>query len=236
MAVLITAGILSANMLSGQTLNPVVEEIGGMGYSIFGRSFLDLKDFNAKLESNGYSAITENFFSVGGGGHGIIKNKFIIGGEGHSLLGGGTTVGTYENSLIINYGFLDFGYIIYSVGELRLYPLIGLGGGGMKFKISEKLTSLSFDDILDTPDRNSEISKSSFLLNLAFGLDYLLKFAEDEKGRGGMLLGLRAGYCVSPFKSNWNMGEIEISGVPDLGFTGPYIRLMIGGGGIGIEE
>ena len=50
-----------------------------------------------------------------------------------------------------------------------------------------------------------------------------------------MLFGLRTGYCVSPFKSSWNMGESEISEVPYLSITGPHIRLMIGGGGIGIE-
>ena len=228
-----TASFMSASILFGQASDPSVKEAGGMGYSMLGTSFLNLHDFNLKLESHGYPAVKGNFFSVGGGGHGIINNKFIIGGEGHSLLGESKSSGTYTSSLMVRYGFFDLGYIVYSIGDLRLYPLLGLGLGDMKFKISEKLTSFSFDDILDTPNRSSEISKSSFLINLAVGFDYFIKLAEDEHGRGGFLLGLRAGYCVSPFNSSWSIGDIEISGVPDLGFAGPYIRLMIGGGGIG---
>lgn len=64
-------------------------------------------------------------------------------------------------------------------------------------------------------------------------MDYLLKFAEDETGKGGMLLGLRAGYTFSPVKSGWNMDDLEISGAPKIGITDPFIRLMIGGGGFG---
>ena len=55
----------------------------------------------------------------------------------------------------------------------------------------------------------------------------------DEKGKGGMVLGVRAGYTFSPFKGDWNMDDLEISGAPETGITGPYIRLMIGGGGFG---
>ena len=233
--IFIVEGMIITNISYGQEIKADAKESGGMGYSMLGSSFLNMSDLNALLENNGYSAISGSFFSVGGGGHGIINNKWIIGGEGHSLLGGSETSGNYINSLIIDYGFLDLGYIIYSFGDLRVYPLLGLGAGGMKFKISENLTSITFDDILTTPARNSEISKSGFLLNLAIGTDYLLSFAKTETERGGMLFGLRAGYCISPFKGHWEMGDIDVSGVPDFGFSGPYIRIMIGGGAFVIE-
>lgn len=231
--VVVVVSILFTNISQAQEIAPAAKESGGMGYSMFGRSIIDIKDLNAKLESKGYSKISDNFFSVGGGGHSIINNRFIIGGEGHSLLGEKVTSGNYTNSIYIIYGFFNLGYIVYSIKDFRVYPLLGLGVGGMNLKITEKLTSLSIDDVLDVPTRGVEISTGGFLLDLALGIDYLLKFGGDEKERGGMILGLRAGYTLSPFKGGWQMDEIEISGAPEIGIKGPYIRLMIGGGAIG---
>jgi hypothetical protein len=224
---------LFINISHGQETTPQAKQDGGMGYSMFGRSTIDIKDLNAKLESKGYSTMSDNFFSAGGGGHRIFASGLIIGGEGHAVLGEEATSGNYKNSVNIGYGFFNLGYIVYSIQELRFYPLFGIGAGGMTFKIAEDVTSLTLDDVLENPRRKAEISTGGFLLNLAVGMDYLLKFGEDEKGKAGMVLGLRAGYTFSPFKGDWTMDELKISGAPKLGITGPYIRLMIGGGGFG---
>lgn len=232
LTVVVVVSILFVNNSQGQEIATSAKEGGGMGYSMFGTSRIDIEDLNAKLESKGYSSIPDNFFSVGGGGHSIINNRLIIGGEGHALLGEEVTTGNKKNSIYIVYGFFNLGYILYSVQELRVYPLLGLGGGGMNLNITEEVTSLSFDEVLDNPKRGVELSTDGFLVNLAFGIDYLLKLGEDEKGKGGLVLGLRAGYTLSPFKSDWTTDKIEISGAPETAITGPYIRLMIGGGGI----
>lgn len=234
--VVAVVSILFANISQGQEIAPTAKEGGGMGYSMFGWSTIDIKALNSRLESKGYSNISDNFISFGGGGHGIINNKVIIGGEGHGVFGKEVTSGNYKNSINVGYGFFNLGYIVYSVKELRFYPLLGLGVGGMNLKIVEKVTSLSFDDVLDDPKRRVELSTGGFLLNLALGIDYLLKLGEDEKGKAGLIFGLRAGYTLSPFKGGWDMDEIEISGAPEIGITGPYIRLMIGGGGFGKKE
>jgi hypothetical protein len=224
---------LFVNISQGQETKPQAKQDGGMGYSMFGRGTIDISDLNSKLESKGYSTMSDNFFSAGGGGHRIFSSGLIIGGEGHAVLGDEVTSGNNKHSVNVGYGFLNLGYIVYSVQELRFYPLLGLGVGGMTFTIKEDVTSLTLDDILDNPGRKAEISTGGFLINLAFGIDYLLKFAEDETGKGGMLLGLRAGYTISPVKGDWNMDDLEISGAPKIGITGPFIRLMIGGGGFG---
>ena len=231
--VAVVTSFFFANLTLGQEKRTEVKENGGMGYSMFGSSIIDIKDLNAKLESKGFSSMSDNFFSVGGGGHAIINNKVIIGGEGHTLLGDEVTSGNYQHSIIMGYGFFNLGYIGYSTKYLRVYPLLGLGFGGMNLKIAEKVTSLSFDDVLDNPERRVELSTGGFLLNLAIGIDYLIKMEEEEEGRAGFVLGVRAGYTLSPFKSGCHMDEIEISGAPEMGMTGPYIRVMIGGGGIG---
>jgi len=211
------------------------KEGGGRGYFMFGGNIIDIKSLNSYLESKGYSKLADNFISFGGGGYGII-GKVIIGGEGHGLIGEESTSDSYKTSIGASYGFVNFGYIVYSTKGLSVYPLLGLGGGKMSLKIVERGTASSFDDVLDNPERSAKLSTGGFLLTLALGTDYLLKLGEDEKGKGGLVFGLRIGYTFAPIKGSWEMdGGIEISGAPEIGITGPYIRLMIGGGGFGKE-
>lgn len=206
---------------------------GGRGYFMCGGSIVDIDALNSRLEGKGYSEFSHNFFSIGGGGHAII-NRVIIGGEGHALIGRGETSGNYENSLSAGYGFFDVGYIVYSTRYLNVYPLLGLGGGGVDLKIMER-GAPSFDEVLDDPKRSANLSTGGFLLNVALGTDYLLKLGGDEEGEGGLVFGLRVGYTFTPIKGEWEMNGTEISGGPEVGITGPYVHLMIGGGGVSKE-
>lgn len=226
-------GLFSVSVAQGQEIRADAKEGGGRGYFMFGSSIIDIKALNSRLENKGYSKLSDNFISFGGGGHGII-NRVIIGGEGHGLIGKETTSGSYKTSLSAGYGFFNLGYLVYSKGDLHVYPLLGLGGGGMSLKIVER-GAPSFDEVLDDPKRSAELSTGGFLLNVALGTDYLLKLWGDEKGEGGLVFGLRIGYTFAPIKGDWEMDGIDISGGPKVGITGPYIRLMIGGGGIGKE-
>ncbi len=201
----------------------------GGGYFMVGSSVIDLKALNSKLEEKGYPSLSDNLLSLGGGGYGII-GRVMIGGEGHGLIGKGGTEKGYKTSVGGGYGFFNLGYVVYSRNNLKVYPLIGLGVGGMTFTIVEE-RSLSFDEILDDPKRGVWLSTGGFLLNLALGTEYLLKLGEVEKEEGGLILGARIGYVLAPFKDGWKMDEIGVSGGPEASVAGPYLRLMIGGGG-----
>lgn len=204
----------------------------GMGYSMFGSSVLDLSAINSRLKNHGYSTMADNFFSVGGGGHAIINNRLIIGGEGHSLLGEENVSNMYKSSLIGGYGLFDVGYVVFNKSQLRVYPMLGIGGGGMTLKIRQKPTSLSFNDVLNNPERGVELSTSGFLLSFAIGADYLLLIGGDEHGKGGFVFGIRAGYTLSPFQHDWMLDELELSDAPKTEITGPFITVMFGGGGM----
>ena len=207
---------------------------GGVGYFAIGMSMLDLKDLNSRLTAHKYPEFSDNFLSIGGGGHGI-KNKLIIGGEGHGLVTGEKSVSlnskSYTTSLTCGYGLFYMGYLAYSKKALNIYPLLGIGAGGVTLKIAED-SSPSFDQILDAPQRSVELIYGGFIVNLSVAMDYFIKFAETEKGFGGLILGLQAGYMLAPFTHDWKMNENDISGGPDMGFNGPYIRITIGGGGM----
>jgi len=230
LSVLIVAGFTVFSFAQDEAPQSVVEQ-GGMGYGMFGTSIIDMSDLNAVLVRNGYSELSDSYFSVGGGGHSIINNKWIIGGEFHSLLGEEVQSGEFTTSMYIVHGFASVGYTVFQIQGLRLYPLIGIGGGAMNLTIKEKPASLSIDEVLDDPQRGVTLTAGGFLINVAVGADYFLQFGQDETGRGGMMLGLRAGYTLSPVKGGWAVDELEVTGAPKMGITGPYIRLMIGGGG-----
>ncbi len=227
----IAAALSFAAFSQEQEEAPAVKEQGGMGYSIFGNSTIDIANLNSKLESNGYTKLSESYFCVGGGGHSIINKRWIIGGEAYSLLGDESTGADFKASTYIFQGFANIGYIIFSKKGLSVYPLLGLGGGSMKLTFSEKNASYSFDEVLTDPKREATLTAGGFLINLALGLDYYIKLGENEEGHGGLLLGLRAGYTLAPSKGGWGMNDVELSGSPDVFMTGPFVRIIFGGGG-----
>jgi len=227
--------VLIAVNVHGQENTTEEKEKGGLGYAMFGMGMLDIENLNTRLQASGYGSISDNFSSFGGGGHAIV-DRFIIGGEGNVLLGKETSSGEYKFSMTASYGFFNLGYIIYRIQDLNIYPLLGIGGGGISLKIAEQGTAPAFDEILENPRRSSELSTSAFLINLAIGADYLLELGKKEKERGGLVFGLRAGYTFALFKDDWYMNENQVPGAPELGITGPYIRFMFGGGGMGAKE
>jgi hypothetical protein len=227
----IVAVLLFAAVSQGQEEAAAMKEEGGMGYSIFGNSVIDIENLNAKLASNGYTKLNESYFCVGGGGHSIINKRWIIGGEAYSLLGEDVTSANFKASTYMFQGFANLGYIVLAKKGFSVYPLIGLGGGSMTLTFSEKEATYSFDDVLIDPKRGTTLTAGGFLINLALGADYYLKMGENEKGHGGFLFGVRAGYILAPSKAGWGMFGNELSGAPEISMTGPFVRIIFGGGG-----
>ncbi len=199
-------------------------------YASFGNSILNIKNLNSRLESLGYSKMPGNFVSVGGGTH-AVSDGLVIGGEGHRISGKKTKSKEYETSISIFYGFFYLGHSLYSTDSLILYPSVGIGAGRFSLKILEK-GSLTFDEVLRGPRRSTRLSISGLLINPSLGFDYLLSLRKTEKSSSGIVIGLRVGYIFAPVKGNWSMEGMGILEGPKIGITGPYIRLIIGSGGI----
>ena len=232
---ILVAGLILLLLQSSLTLAQTENKKSGSGggYFMMGLKMLDLDEFNSKLAAHGYPAFSSNFISIGGGGRGIV-NKLVLGGEGQMLVVGEetATVGTesYKSQLTGGYGLFNIGCLIFSKNGLNIYPMLGLGGGGMTFTISEN-SAPTFDEILDNPKRSVQLNYGAFLLSVSVGLDYLLKLEENEKGFGGLLFGIQAGYLLAAYSDDWMTDSNEVVGGPDIGFNGPYVRFMIGGGG-----
>ncbi|MFQ3675027.1 MAG: hypothetical protein SNJ64_00600 [Endomicrobiia bacterium] len=203
---------------------------GGSGFFSFGSSVINIDDFNTFLQNKGYSKMSDNFVSFGGGGQAVIDNV-IIGGEGHGLTGKEEDIGSgYKASINAGYGFFNIGYVVLDVGNFNIYPLLGIGGGGIDVKIAER-SQPSFSDILSNPKRGVEINTGGFLLSISLCTEYLFNLGTSySANKGGVLLGLRFGYTWSP-SYNWMLDGSSIPGSPNVGINGYFVRLTAGFGG-----
>jgi len=216
---------LLAGTVSGKAAGPE----GGAGYLMLGVNSTSISGLNESLMAGGYSAHPRRFFSLGGGGHAVI-GRLILGGEGQTLAGREAGNPAYKTTLSGGFGLFNLGYVLCSGEDFMIYPLAGIGAGEIDLEIMERGTA-SFEEVLDNPGRGSKLATSGFLLNLAVGAEKIVRLGGGR--RGGLILGIRAGYIFAPVKGGWELDKLEIPGGPGISLQGPYLRLLIGAGGWG---
>lgn len=198
-------------------------------YFIVGNNTFRLNSLNNYLTPRGFPTLAANYLAYGFGGH-VIHNKFVLGAEVQRSFGKKQlSTANFNTFLSFKYTTLNIGYLLYSQKGLMTYPLLGFGFGELKLKVMNNEID-SFNDI----DKNHNISTSwthSFLVNLGMGLDYFVNFNKKMQGKNNLVIGIRAGYLISPIKFNWSIDGIRVGDGPEVGLTGPYIRITIGLGG-----
>lgn len=212
------------------------QNYGGVGYFMVGYSGLQMDELNQSFKSAGIPELATGAISIGGGGHYIYKN-FIIGGEGHGLAGASAENSEYKTSHSAGYGFFNLGYVVLQGKAINLYPLLGIGGGGMTVSVTDKskLTN-SFDDVLHDPARESYLNTGGFLMNFSLSSDYFFAGSKSDKYSSGFFIGLKVGYILNLTGNDWYFSGNKLDNSPKAGISGPYIRIVIGGGGIGTSN
>jgi len=102
--------------------------------------------------------------------------------------------------------------------------MVGVGGGTFRLKLSG--TGETFQDILRSPDRGVTLARQSLLVSAKVGAEY--QFLQDTNAH--FRLGLHVGYLTAPLATDWRMGNDMVTGGPDAGLNGPFVRLVIGRG------
>ena len=198
---------------------------------MFGMNLFDLKELNDKLTDKGFEELDNMMPFLGGGGYGLVGNV-VIGGEGGGAFQSVSST-TQKANLGAGYGFFDLGYLVFSKANLKVFPVVGFGGGGVSLKVYETDGAPTFDEILDAPGREVTVSTGGFMAHASIGIDYLLVMGEgeDKEGKGGLLVGLRAGYVYSPMKAEWKMEDMDVLKGPDVRPNGFYFHIVFGGAG-----
>ena len=208
------------------------EGTGSRGSFQVGYLRLDLDDLSSALDGAALPSMSEDFLTLGGSGF-AARGKFLIGGEGHAVLGTGETTGDGGRRLNVSggYGMFRVGYLVYTRDALDVYPLFGIGGGGMSLKIAERFAP-TFDQVIADPETSSTLSTALFVLDVGVGASYRITMGQRENGVGGILVGFQTGYSFAPAQSAWSLdGTNDVAGGPDLRIQGPYVRVSIGGWG-----
>jgi len=210
---------------------PPEKETAGAGYAIGGLRRADLGELSDRMKQAGYPDFSHALFSIGGGGH-IVLKRFVIGGEGYGFFPANPTIrsGDREVNIAGGMGLGRFGYAVVATGSFFLYPMIGVGFGGMTVQASRK-GDVSFSDALSNPQREVSMTAGGVLLDAALGADYRILFSPGKPKTGFLIVGLRGGYTFVPYTTGWSSPAGDVSGGPKLGLDGPYGQLILGIGG-----
>jgi hypothetical protein len=200
---------------------------GGGGFFALGVNATTLGPLNDRLRRAGYPTFPSELVAIGGGGYGVVANRLLIGGEGYGLVAPSRGYQGRDVSVGGGYGLFTLGYRLRPADEVRAYPLVGVGGGGLSLDIGGTGAD-RFGDVLDDPNRAATLEKGGVLVSLGGGLEYRFSGADDP---GGFQVGLRAGYLFSPYDTDWTLSEDRLSGGPDATLGGLFVRLLVGGWG-----
>lgn len=167
----------------------------------FGGGTLDGRALARALADSRFPAPSIDYAASGVGVYTVGAAGLVADVEGHAIVDHDSGTG-YEAALGLGYALVNLGYAV-RVGTLRVFPIIGVGAGGLGVNLTAGQ--------VDRADASIPIrgSKSNFLLHIGLGADWRIG------SRFGLLIGLRLGYLVAPFSRR-------------EGIHGPYFRILLG--------
>lgn len=207
---------------------------GGAGGFWVGYGTFDIEDLQVFVPTD-FPTLSNNFLLFGGGGYGNYNN-FLLGGSGQGLIGKEESTDSLSASVNAGMGFLNLGYMVVHNEDFRLFPMVGIGFGGVTMHLAENGV-LTPETIVAKPGNETQISQGGLMLDFSASVELMLFKEQQRDGSwGGMMLGLTAGYLLSPQSNDWSYTGGEINGGPDFGLSGFYARLSIGGYGYEAAE
>jgi len=230
--ILLTLGVVGtepARAQRGLLLGPGAEFVGA------GVSRLATGELDGRLAAQGYPTFGRTPLALSLGGHRILSSRLMLGAEWHGIIHGNEEHEGREVGLGGGYGTLALGYAVELSPRARVYPRLGLGGGGMGVWIETPRDAVGFDEVLGDPDshqdhvvgpdRQTTLSTGGMVVDLGAGGELL-----SRRGGRGPMIGLRLGYLAMPFRPSWRQFERPVSGGPRATLAGPYVRVVIGTG------
>ena len=212
-----------------QNEDPDIMRGGGGGFSL-GYGNMDVSAFEEFIPGEA-KRFSNDQLLFGGGGRSFIGN-FIIGGSGQGMIGDTHTSDSLKMQLSGGMGTMDLGYLVFNRQQLKIYPMLGLGGGGYQVQISEN-ENLTADEVREDPGREITVGTGGFIADVSLNMNFLpvVEQSEDGSAYGGLNIGLRAGYTYGVRFDEWGFAGGDISGGSDFNMEMFYVKVTIGGMG-----
>jgi opacity protein-like surface antigen len=191
-------------------------------------SHRNIENLNDRLEAQGYPAFETTYGTMGG----LLRlrlDRLMVGIEGHAFRSEPETSGVYELTLSGGYAMIEAGYDLFRSGGFRIFPLIGIGGGGTRLHIINT-QDVAFDAMLASPGRESSVAYGGLMVNASLAIEYYARITE----KSGLVVGFQAGYNQTIYSDGrWRFeGErrnaVEATGGPDVDLNGAALNLNIG--------
>ncbi|MBO0935422.1 hypothetical protein J2I47_02565 [Fibrella sp. HMF5335] len=188
-----------------------------MGYASLHRVGQTLDQFS----STGQYGLSNDFICIGGEGYARL-NKYILGGGGFGMMAHGMGSPTYHAEPFGGGGYLYAGRLVVDTHRFWLYPTAGAG---------LTVIGLTQRQQIGTSTQESSVTLPNVALQVGVGADWMpVAFGEGD-GYGGLLLGMRAGYQISPSSSGWQSTGDVPSDRPRYATNGFFVTMTIGVGG-----
>ena len=225
-----------ALVLLATATNTPAQDGNTIGFA-FGSSQFDVDDLGAALAQRGLDGLESSDSASGLSAYRLIGGRVVLGLE---LYGAGQTLfnDADKASVHVSYSILNVGYVAFARKDLKAFPLLGIGRGGVDVRIVENAGAPTFDAVLDQPRRESSMNAGGLLLQAALGVDYFLhgrrdrvrpdRLGRETRGQSGVLFGARVGYNYKPSEASWQMEDRDVLGGPDVELSGPFLRFSIG--------
>ena len=192
-------------------------------------------DLNARLDTAGYFAVSNDAISYGGGAR-FGYGRMILGGEFAMTDFGeeGDPTGGKTSSLKSQFYLAQVGYTWWAGRHLNVYPMVGIGAGRMSLTLSDRNgggvpaagADPSFTDVVLHPNYSSTLEATYLLFEPAVGADWLVLRSVGD--RFGLTFGARLGRKFAPNRAAWKLDSRKVIGGPDVGPDGMWLRLTAG--------
>ncbi|MBI1316445.1 hypothetical protein GC167_06245 [bacterium] len=162
------------------------------------------------------------------GGYGMWQIKrFVVGFKGAGIYGPSEEFDGLKYTTQAGYWSLDLGYKVINRDALSLYPVLGVGWGGLTYTVASMQEAVPTVPI---EFNSAEFEWSGLVLDVGVRVEKLFGLKKTEKGQGGGFYGLELGYMFSPATDEFETaGGVDVMGGPEYGLNGFYARLLIGG-------
>jgi len=189
-----------------------------VAYFSVGRTSLDTQRLRAILPAFGYPPSPVTGIGFGGGGYGRLGRR-LVGGAGD---GGGASHKRkrFRTSSGFGGGHMFTGYAAFDGEHWRLYPFVGLGGGGQGFGVRPAKRK-------PMPAEHAALP-SGGTGGPAMHAGWTTEFRLRLLPLGGLLVGVQLGWDLSPVRLPWfvrGFGDVRL---PLPRAARPYVNLIVG--------
>jgi hypothetical protein len=211
---------------------------GGFGHAYFGTAFNVSPGIQKDLSASSIlgNGIQLNRFAKfgGGGGYALLSKRIMLGGSGFGYKVSDATA-RGQATVSMGGGFVNIGYMVVSRNNMLSFPYIGIGGNGMKMKLSNDTQDESFDlgNKVIGPGEYKDLRSGGVSFEIGYALKFLTFSVKETGGHGGFMVGVQAGTYLFAGMERWHEQPSEdmISKFSTPYSFSPYLRITIGGGG-----